>query len=90
MLYFGKFLDAGYLSRSCSMVLVAINLDPNAAQDAAIEVPLWELGLPDHASVAVDDLWDGHRFTWQGKQQHIRLEATRPFALWRIRAGEVA
>lgn len=90
VLYFGKFLDAGYLSRSRSMVLVAINLDPQAGQDAEVEIPLWELGLPDHASVAVEDLWDGHRFTWHGKTQHIRLEATRPFALWRIRAGEVA
>ncbi|WP_372191478.1 maltotransferase domain-containing protein [Xanthomonas axonopodis pv. desmodiigangetici] len=90
VLYYGKFLDAGYLSRSRSMVLVAINLDPHAGQDADIEIPLWELGLPDHASVAVDDLWDGHRFAWHGKYQHIRLEATRPFALWRIRAGEVA
>ncbi|RRJ38022.1 DUF3416 domain-containing protein, partial [Xanthomonas vasicola pv. musacearum] len=90
VLYYGKFVDAGYLSRSRSMVLVAINLDPHAGQDADIEIPLWELGLPDHASVAVDDLWDGHRFEWHGKNQHIRLEATRPFALWRIRAGEVA
>ena len=90
VLYYGKFLDAGYLSRHRSMVLVAVSLDPHAGQQADIEIPLWELGLPDHASVAVDELWEGHRFQWHGKHQRIRLEATRPFALWRIRAGEVA
>lgn len=87
VLYFGKFLDEAHLARSRSLVLVAISLDPHAAQEAQIEVPLWELGLPDHASVAAQDLWDGHDFAWHGKQQTIRLDPSRPFSLWRIRAG---
>jgi starch synthase (maltosyl-transferring) len=87
VVYFGKFLDEAHLARGRSLVLVAISLDPNAAQGADIEVPLWELGLPDHASVAVDDLWDGHGFSWNGKHQHIQLDPSRPFSLWRIRAG---
>jgi starch synthase (maltosyl-transferring) len=87
VLYFGKFLDEAHLARSRSLVLVAISLDPHAAQQAQIEVPLWELGLPDHASVAVHDLWDGHGFAWHGKQQTIRLDPARPFSLWRLRAG---
>ncbi|AER57351.1 putative alpha-amylase family protein [Pseudoxanthomonas spadix BD-a59] len=90
VLYFGKLLDAGYLARSRSMVLVAINLDPHAPQEADVEIPLWELGLPDHAAVAAEDLWDGHSFHWHGKFQRIRLEAARPFAIWRIRAGDQA
>ncbi|WP_440985119.1 maltotransferase domain-containing protein [Xanthomonas sontii] len=87
VLYFGKFLDEAHLARGRSLVLVAVSLDPHAAQNAQIEVPLWELGLPDHASVAVRDLWDGHDFAWYGKTQHIRLDPSRPFSLWRIRAG---
>jgi starch synthase (maltosyl-transferring) len=87
VLYFAKFLDDAHLARSRSLVLVAISLDPHAAQEAQIEVPLWELGLPDHASVAVQDLWDGHAFAWHGKQHTIRLDPSRPFSLWRLRAG---
>ena len=42
--------------------------------------------MSDAASVAVEDLMDGHTFTWYGKVQHIGLDpAVRPFAIWRIR-----
>jgi starch synthase (maltosyl-transferring) len=44
--------------------------------------------MPDSASVAVTDLMAGHRFIWNGKIQHIRLDpATMPFAIWRIRSA---
>jgi starch synthase (maltosyl-transferring) len=69
-----------------NVVLVAINLDPHFPQECDIEVPLWLWGMPDSASVAVTDLMAGHRFIWNGKIQHIRLDpATMPFAIWRIR-----
>jgi starch synthase (maltosyl-transferring) len=69
-----------------NVVLVAVNLDPRFPQECDIEVPLWFWGLPDTASVAVTDLMAGHRFTWAGKIQHIRLDpAVMPFAIWRIR-----
>jgi len=53
---------------------------------------LWLWGMSDSASVAVTDLMAGHRFTWNGKIQHIRLDpAIVPFAIWRIRpVGGVA
>jgi starch synthase (maltosyl-transferring) len=67
------------------MILVAINLEPHAAQSATVEIPLWEFGLPDNASVAVEDLMFGTQFTWTGKQQTIALDPGRlPFAIWRI------
>ncbi|MFC4727287.1 alpha-1,4-glucan--maltose-1-phosphate maltosyltransferase [Coralloluteibacterium thermophilus] len=87
VLYYGRFIDAAHLSRARSMVLVAVNLDPHHAHSAAIEVPLWEFGLPDHAGVEVDDLWTGRRFRWDGKVQHVHLDPSRPFSIWRIRAG---
>jgi starch synthase (maltosyl-transferring) len=69
-----------------NVVLVAVNLDPRFPQECDIEVPLWLWGLPDSASVAVTDLMAGHRFIWNGKIQHIRLDpAMMPFAIWRIR-----
>jgi len=69
-----------------NVVLVAVNLDPHSRQECDIEVPLWLWGMSDAASVAVEDLMDGHNFTWNGKVQHIALDpAALPFAIWRIR-----
>ena len=68
-----------------AMILVAISLDPHHAQDAAIELPLSEWGLPDGASVGAEDLMRGHRFTWTGKSQRVWLNpAELPFAIWRV------
>jgi starch synthase (maltosyl-transferring) len=66
-------------------LLIAVSLDPHAPQEAAIEVPLWEFGLPDDGALAVIDLLRGHRFVWHGKHQRIRLDpADLPFAIWQI------
>ncbi|MEJ0019839.1 MAG: alpha-1,4-glucan--maltose-1-phosphate maltosyltransferase [Acetobacteraceae bacterium] len=67
------------------MILVAVSLDPHAPQEAAIEIPLWEWGLADHDSLKAVDLLRGHRFTWTGKQQRIRLDpGDLPYAIWQI------
>jgi starch synthase (maltosyl-transferring) len=67
------------------MILVAVSLDPFHAQEATIEVPLWEWNLPDIASVTVQDLMRDVTTAWHGKLQHIRLDPTDlPFAIWRI------
>jgi starch synthase (maltosyl-transferring) len=65
-------------------ILVAINLDPHAAQEADFEVPLWLCGLADWDGIEVEDLLAGTRFRWTGKIQHVRLGPERPYALWRI------
>jgi len=68
-----------------NVILVAINLDPYHAQEAVIEIPLWEWKLPDHASIGVTDLVGGARFQWTGKHQRIRLDPYQlPFAIWRL------
>ena len=67
------------------MILIGVNLDPHNVQEAAIEIPLWEWGLPDHELLAASDLVRGNRFVWTGKQQRIRLDpADLPFAIWQI------
>ena len=82
ILYYGK-----RTSQGGDIILVAVNLDPHNAHSAAIEVPLWEFGLPDHASVAVEDLMRSHRFQWHGKMQTIHLDPTDlPFSIWRLAA----
>ncbi len=72
-------------------LLFHVCLDPHNAQDADFEVPLWEFGLSDDASIEVEDMVTGHRFTWHGKYQHIRLDPFyKPFAIWRLIASGVA
>lgn len=69
-----------------NVLLVAVSLDPHAPREATVELPLWEWGLPDHASLEAEDLMHGHRFAWHGKHQRIRLDpAHLPFGIWRVR-----
>ncbi|MFW5833477.1 MAG: maltotransferase domain-containing protein [Pseudomonadota bacterium] len=66
-------------------VMVAVNLDPHTAQGCQFEVPLWKFGLADDASIDVEDLVTGARFTWNGKVQHLWLDPReRPYAIWRL------
>ncbi|MBS0223156.1 MAG: alpha-1,4-glucan--maltose-1-phosphate maltosyltransferase [Proteobacteria bacterium] len=67
------------------MILVAVCLDPHHVQETDFELPLWEWKLPDSGSLAAEDLMTGHRFTWTGKNQRLRLDpAVLPFAIWRL------
>jgi starch synthase (maltosyl-transferring) len=82
ILYYGKFT-----ADKQDFVLVAVNLDPRNPQGGHFEVPLWEFGLPDDATIDVEDLLapTGSRFTWTGKIQHMLLEpGVRPYAIWRL------
>ena len=66
-------------------ILVMVNMDHANTRDAAFEVPLWKFGLPDEAAIEVEDLLAGHRFTWHGKIQHIRLDPDESVAkIWRL------
>jgi starch synthase (maltosyl-transferring) len=84
ILYYGKATQD-----KTDFLLVAVNLDPHNAQGAHFEVPLWEYGLPDSASIGVEDLITGKRFTWSGKVQHMLLDPReRPYAIWRLEAPD--
>jgi len=80
IIYYGKMTED--LS---DFLLFAVNLDFYHPQGAHFEVPLWEFGLPDDATVGVEDLITGERFTWTGKVQHMHLDPNvRPYACWRL------
>ncbi|AHZ67675.1 alpha-1,4-glucan--maltose-1-phosphate maltosyltransferase [Pseudomonas sp. B14-6] len=80
ILYFGKRSADG-----SNFILVAVSLDPHNVQEANFELPLWEMGLPDDASTQGEDLMSGHRWTWYGKYQFMRIDpAHQPFGIWRI------
>ncbi len=69
-------------------LLIAVSLDPYNVQEADIEVPLWEWGLPDGGTLAVEDLFRGRSFAWTGKIQRIRLDPNElPFSIWRLSAA---
>ena len=66
-------------------IVVAVNLDPHEPHGADVEVPLWEFGLPDDASIDAVDLTADRRLTWTGKIQHVLLDpAQRPYLIWRL------
>ena len=80
ILYFGK-----RTADRSNFILVAVSLDPHNAQEAHFELPLWELGLDDDAATYGEDLMNGHRWTWYGKTQWMRIEPGHlPFGIWRI------
>ncbi|MGS0736911.1 alpha-1,4-glucan--maltose-1-phosphate maltosyltransferase [Pseudomonas sp. GG8] len=84
ILYFGKRSADG-----SNFVLVAVSLDPVNAQEAHFELPLWEMGLPDDVATAGEDLMTGHRWTWYGKTQWMRIEPWhQPFGIWRIQTTD--
>jgi starch synthase (maltosyl-transferring) len=67
------------------IVLVAVSFDPHEVQEATIESPLWEFGLPDDAALSVVDLVHGNKFVWQGKYQHVRLDPLDvPYCIWQL------
>lgn len=80
ILYYGK-----ATKDLTDFLLFAVNLDPKTPQGAHFEVPLWEFGLADDASIEVEDVVSGQRYTWTGKIQHVFLDpATQPYAIWRL------
>ncbi|MCW5718194.1 MAG: 4-alpha-glucanotransferase [Bauldia sp.] len=68
-----------------SGILVLVNLDPHAVQTTWFEVPLWEFGLADTASIDAEDLLLGISFQLNGKNHQITLDpADRSTIIWRL------
>ena len=81
VLFYGKGTPGGD-----DFILAAVSLDPHHAQEAQLEVPLWEFGLGDHDTLEVEELMTGTPLTWRGKLQHWYFDPGRlPFAIWRVR-----
>ncbi len=84
VLFYSK---AGKTSGPVSLILVAVSLQPQAIQDATLEIPLYLLGLDDNARYEVHDLASDTYFVWQGKWQRVRLDPQHYlFVIWQIRA----
>ncbi len=72
-------------------LLIAVCLDPQAVQEADVELPLWEWGVSDGGRMTVTDLVRGGRFTLTGKRQRLRLDPQDlPYLIWRVERVEEA
>ncbi|MEO6121326.1 MAG: alpha-1,4-glucan--maltose-1-phosphate maltosyltransferase [Acidimicrobiales bacterium] len=57
------------------VVLVVVNLDPFATQEALLDLDLGRLGLPWDQPVVADDELSAESFTWLGPNPFVRLSA---------------
>ncbi|CUH40015.1 Alpha-1,4-glucan:maltose-1-phosphate maltosyltransferase 1 [Jannaschia seosinensis] len=68
-------------------VFFHVLLDPHAPAEFDFQVPLWKFGLPEDASIEVQDLVQGNRFTWHGRDHRLALDPhERPYAIWKLTA----
>jgi len=78
-----------FFSKSSSdgnYILVAISLDPFHAHDTTLELPLYDLGIPDDGALFAEDLMRDFKFTWYGKYQPVTLHPDQPFCIWRVQS----
>lgn len=71
ILVFSKHIEA-------DTVLVVVNLDPFATQDAVLGIDLAALGLPSDAELSAHDEITGEVFSWQGPNPYVRLAPEEP------------
>ncbi len=70
---------------AAGLILFHVLLDPHAGAEFGFEIPLWRMGLPDDASIEVQDMIHGNHFTWHGKGQSLTLDPeSRPYAIWKL------
>ncbi len=69
-----------------NVLVVAISFDPDQAQETGWEFPFWLWQADETAAFEAEDLLGGAVQTWRGKAQFVRIEPSRPYTIWRIRA----
>ncbi|MGO4352777.1 alpha-1,4-glucan--maltose-1-phosphate maltosyltransferase [Rhizobium sp. RAF36] len=73
-----------------NVLLVGICLNPHGIEESTVEIPLWQFGKDDGGTLDLEDLVSGRRFLLTGKWQTLRLDPWHlPFAIWRVRTGEI-
>jgi starch synthase (maltosyl-transferring) len=80
VLFYGKISEDGV-----NRIFVAVNLDPFAARETVIELPLQALRIDDGATFTAMELLSGGEHRWRGARQRIRLDPeVNPAAIFRI------
>ncbi len=66
-------------------LLIVINTDAYNRRAGLVQVPLWELGIPDWQTYTVHDLLTGAQYTWKGEWNYVDLDPyVLPMHLFRI------
>ena len=72
-------------------VIVAVNLDPHAAHESDIDLPLGEFGLAGDAEFSLEEAFTGRLITCRGRQQRLHLDPeTNPAMMFRLIPTEAA
>ncbi len=73
------------------MVLCVVNLDPDSAQEALLEIDPGALGAGAAWPLRVTDLLSGEVFVWPGPESYVRLDpATRTAHIFAVETAKVA
>jgi starch synthase (maltosyl-transferring) len=66
-------------------VIVAVNLDPHAAHESDVELPLAEFGLAADAEFSLEEAFTGRVATCRGARQRLQLDPeTNPAMIFRV------
>ncbi|HEX2874440.1 MAG TPA: alpha-1,4-glucan--maltose-1-phosphate maltosyltransferase [Polyangiaceae bacterium] len=66
-------------------LLVIVNLDPHAAHETMVDVPIAAMGLDANEAYEVNDLLTGARYTWRGARNYVKLDPNERVAhLFRV------
>ena len=72
-------------------VIVAVNLDPHAAHESDIELPLVEFGLAADAEFSLEEAFTRRVVTCRGARQRLHLDPeTNPSMIFRLLSAETA
>jgi starch synthase (maltosyl-transferring) len=67
-------------------ILVIVNLDPHAAHETMVDVPIERMGIGESEPYEVVDLLNGLRYEWRGRKNYVRLDPTERVAhVFRVR-----
>jgi starch synthase (maltosyl-transferring) len=61
-------------------LLVIVNLDPHAAHETMVDVPIERMGIGESDAYEVADLLSGFRYTWRGRKNYVRLDPSERVA----------
>jgi starch synthase (maltosyl-transferring) len=80
VLFYGKMTED-----RANVILVAVNLDPFAAHETELHLPLGEIGIVSDEGFVATDLLTGAEHRWRSSTHRIRLDpAVMPAAIFRL------
>jgi starch synthase (maltosyl-transferring) len=56
-----------------NLILVVVNLDPRNTQAGFVNLPLYELQIPEDRAYEAEDLLIGERYLWYGPRNYVEL-----------------